>query len=462
MLLRRITSSSALKQAGWVTGVFVVIQVLRLGTNIVLAHLLAPAIFGVMALVNALRAGVELLTDVGIGQNIVVSARGDEPGFYNTAWTVQVLRGIGLTLIGALSAWPLAWLYDNPSLFPILLVCSAVFFLTGINSPARFLMQRRREVRNLSLLDALNQTMGMVVSIGFALVMPTVWGMIWALVVSGMLFAAVSYAVMDVRTLSLRIEREHLHTILHFGKWIFASSLVYFAASNFDRLYLPAHIPLALFGVYGISRSMSDLAAALMQRVGGAIVFPAVAREGASLHERMPRIVKLRSAGLALVSVGLGVGIAISDLFVILAYDHRYAAAAVILPMLLAGAWFSVQAAISEAVLLGLARPSRAALANLLKLVVMVSLVTLALAGGHLLLAFLILALGDVPRYFALLIAQHRARLRFGGHDAALFLLMLLSALAVRASLVGLGFADGFISGAQWAEIGILLADTKG
>ncbi len=267
---------------------------------------------------------------------------------------------------------------------------------------------------------------------------------------------------MDVKTLSLRIEREHLVTILHFGKWIFVSSLVYFAASNFDRLYLPAQIPLALFGVYGIARSMSDLATQLMQRVGGAVVFPAVARESASFQERMPRIVKLRSAGLALVSVGLGGGIAISDLFVTVAYDARYATAAIILPMLLTGAWFSVQAAIAESVLLGLAQPSRAAMANLLKLVWTVSLVSLAFARGNLLVVFLVIALGDVPRYFVLLVSQHRSRLRFGSHDLALFLLMLLSAIAFRASLLGLGLADGFVSTTQWADIQILLASATG
>lgn len=455
---RKISSSSALGQAGWVTGIFVFLQVLRLGSNIVLAHLLAPAIFGVMALINSLRAGVELLTDVGVGQNIVVSKRGDEPGFVNTAWTIQVVRGIALTVIGVIAAWPIAWLYGQPSLFPIFLVCSTIFFLTGIHTPARFLMQRRREVRNLSLLDAVQQTTGLVVTIGFAAAMPSVWGMTWALVVSTALTAAISYTLMDLKPLSLRIDREHLSTILNFGKWIFVSSLVYFAAANFDRLYLPVHIPLALFGVYGISRSMTDLATQFMQRMGGTIVFPAIAREGASLSQRMPRVIKLRSAGLALASVGLGGGIAIGDLFVILAYDDRYAAAAAILPTLLFGAWFSVQATIAEAVLLGLAKPSRAAMANLFKFIFIASAIPLAFAHGNLFLVFVILAAADVPRYFVLLVAQHRSGLRFGFHDLALFLLMVLSAIAFRAPLVYLGLADGFVSAAQWSEIQVLLA----
>lgn len=461
-LLSRAASSAAIGQASWVTGIFVVVQVLRLGTNILLAHLLSPVIFGVMALINALRVGVELLTDVGVGQNIVVNKRGDEPAFYNTAWTVQLLRGVGLTAVGMLAAWPLAWAYDRPALFPILMVCSAIFFLSGVQTPARFLMQRRRDVRNLSALDAFHQVIGLVVSVGFAFAMPTVWGMVWALVVHAVICAVISFKLMDVRTLSLRLDREHLSAILHFGKWIFLSSLVYFAAMNFDRLYLPVHIPLALFGVYGIAKSMSDLASQFMQRIGGAIVFPAVARESGSLRERMSRIVKLRSGGLALVSAALGGGIAVSDLFVILAYDARYAAAALLLPMLLLGAWFSVQAAISESVLLGLAQPSRAAMANLLKLLLMTAAVVFAFEHGNLFFVFLVLALSDAPRYFVLLAAQHRAGLRFGAHDLGLFLLMLLAVVVFRAPLVGLGLVDGFISSTQWADIQSMFAGVTG
>lgn len=454
--VRSLPANSAVNQAGWVTGIFLILQVLRLVSNIILAHLLSPAIFGVMALVNSLRTGIELLTDVGIGQNIVVSPEGDKPEFFYTAWTLQVWRGLVLTLIGTVAAWPITWMYGHDSLLPILIVSATIFFVSGLNTPARFLMQRRQEGRKLSLLDALFQTIGMIVSIGFAATMPSVWGMTLSLVVNAALVAAISFLLMDVRLLKFRIEREHLTSILSFGKWIFVSSLIYFAASNYDRLYLPAHIPLALFGVYGIARSLSDLATQLMQRVGGMVVFPAVARAGAALHEQMPRIVRLRSAGLALVSVGIGGGVAISDLFVQFAYDTPYAAAVIILPMLLAGSWFSVQATISESVLLGLSQSKPAALANFAKLMWTVILLPVALAHGNLFLAFLILSVGDIPRYFILLVAQHRGGLRFILHDLGLLLLMLATLASARILMIATGLVDGWLTTLQWSQFHIL------
>ena len=63
----------------WITVTYIVQQIVRLLSNILLAWLLAPALLGTMLLINALRTGGELLTDVGVGQSIVNNPRGEDP-----------------------------------------------------------------------------------------------------------------------------------------------------------------------------------------------------------------------------------------------------------------------------------------------------------------------------------------------------------------------------------------------
>ena len=87
---------SIVVRLGWMTMSYGTVQFLRLVNNVILARLLAPPIFGLMAVVNAIRTGVELLSDVGIMQNIISSPRGEDPLFYDTAWTLQALRGLVL------------------------------------------------------------------------------------------------------------------------------------------------------------------------------------------------------------------------------------------------------------------------------------------------------------------------------------------------------------------------------
>ena len=90
------------KNAAWTLGAYGFIQGLRVVTSIVTARLLAPEILGIMLIVNTLRTGLELFSDVGITQNIVYHKDADNPEFYNTAWTVQAIRSIGIWLLAVI------------------------------------------------------------------------------------------------------------------------------------------------------------------------------------------------------------------------------------------------------------------------------------------------------------------------------------------------------------------------
>ena len=91
-----IPKRTAIVKLGWTTVSYGIVQVIRLLSNVILARLLAPPLFGLMLIVNTIRTGVELLSDVGINQNIVSHKEGASPDFVDTAWTLQMLRGLFL------------------------------------------------------------------------------------------------------------------------------------------------------------------------------------------------------------------------------------------------------------------------------------------------------------------------------------------------------------------------------
>jgi len=82
--------TKTLKQRTVRSGSWVVIghlfsQGLRLGSNLILTRLLVPEMFGVMAIVTVIMAGLAMFSDVGLLQNIVQSKRGEEIDYLNTA-----------------------------------------------------------------------------------------------------------------------------------------------------------------------------------------------------------------------------------------------------------------------------------------------------------------------------------------------------------------------------------------
>ncbi|HJV94926.1 MAG TPA: oligosaccharide flippase family protein, partial [Albitalea sp.] len=105
----QLTQATTLRQrvihaGSWAVGGHVLGQAIRLGGNLILTRLLVPEAFGLMAIVYVLMIGFALFSDLGIGANIVQNPRGEDPSFLNTAWTVQIVRGIVIWVLSLLSA----------------------------------------------------------------------------------------------------------------------------------------------------------------------------------------------------------------------------------------------------------------------------------------------------------------------------------------------------------------------
>src|SRR5215470_3170600 len=98
-LKRRVLSASV-----WSLSGYAVSQALRFGTNLVMTRLLVPEMFGVMAIATIVMVGLAMFSDLGVRQNIVQSRRGDDPAFLNTAWSVQIIRGVLLWVATVLVA----------------------------------------------------------------------------------------------------------------------------------------------------------------------------------------------------------------------------------------------------------------------------------------------------------------------------------------------------------------------
>jgi O-antigen/teichoic acid export membrane protein len=437
-------------QAGWVAGPFAFSQGLRLVTNIVLAGLLAPEIFGLMLLVNTLRTGTELLSDIGIGQSVVRSPNGDDREFLDTAWTLQVIRGVLLALFIIAAAYPIAELYGRPELTHILLAISPVFLLTGFQSTSIFVVQRKIHLRARAFYDVVSTIFHCAIPITLALFIPSIWALVIGLVAATLLGMILSYFIGERALPRFKWHKNHVLEIVNFGKWIFLSTAVYFAATTYDRLYFVAALPLALAGVYGVSRSFSDVLAQLGQRVGALLVFPKVAAMGERRSSEGGRLRALRRKVLLLVAAATGVAVSISDQFILLAYDERYHAGAFMIPILFTSVWFGILSSFSDAMLMGCSRPQPGARANLAKFLILLIGLPWAIAQGDMLYALGGLGMAEIGRWTVLVPAARAEGFVKFRDDALLTAAMFLSAFCAKMVLGWLGWVPTI---AEWWEL---------
>ena len=447
-------SSKLGREVGWVAVPFAVQQAVRLAANIILTRLLAPEVFGIMLLINSLRTGTELLSDIGIGQSVVRSPNGDSRDFLDVAWTLQMLRGLLLTLFVLMAAVPVATFYGRMDLAPLILAMSPVFLITGLQSAGLFTAQRHMQLQRRAVYEVANTVIGSLIGIGLALMIKSAWALVIALVIGTCVTTLLSFVVFEGRLPRFRWERAHVREIISFGKWIFLSTAVYFAATSFDRFYFVAAVPIAMAGIYGVARTFSDMLAALAQRAGALLVFPRAAAMQGRQEEMAIHLRQTRRKTLALVALVLGAVVAGSDQFILIAYDERYHAAAFMIPVLIVGVWFNILSTFADSMLMGAGRPAFGAWANLAKFAVMLLGLPVALARGSLLDALVVLVLAEAARWLALLFPSRREGFAKATDDCLLTVLMAVSALAAKYVLGMLGLAPTLAE--WWAMRGLL------
>jgi O-antigen/teichoic acid export membrane protein len=427
----------------WTTTSFGLVQLLRFTNNIILARLLSPPLLGLMLIVNSIRTGVELLSDVGINQSIVINRQGHTPEFYDTAWTITAIRGVVLGAFCFAFASFFARFFEKPELATILPVIALTFIFSGFQSASTALLQKQGLIARIATVEVGLAVLSLAVHVGLALITPTIWALVLGSVITsgGMLVA--SYLVLPGIRHRFIIDRSRAREIIFFGKWIFLSSIIYFLAMNYDRLYFAKQIPLELLGVYAIARSMADMLSTLVNRTSTWVIFPHVASMESPAAEVRAILLHSRRTVLLLVALGFACFVAISDGVVRLLYDARYEVAAEILPLMLLGVWVSILCTINDSVLLGMARPAYSAIANGAKLLTFIIGVPIAFHYYGLMAAIIVLNAGEVVRYIVLWLFSRRKHLAFGRDDLALTILFLTALVGARELLFVLGLASG-------------------
>ncbi|AEG02591.1 oligosaccharide flippase family protein [Methylomonas methanica] len=341
-LRQRVIRGSILSVAG-----HFVSQGIRLGGNLITTRLLLPEMFGVMAIANVLFIGIEMLSDLGIRQNIIQSRRGDDPTFLNTAWSLQIVRGLLLGLIVlALSAllYGLGWLgwlpkdsaYADQNLPWVIAALSLTPLLKGLESTNMATANRNLILGRLTLIEVLSQIAGPVVIIAWCFYFDrSVWALVAGWFTVSLTRMMLSHSYLPGIRNRLRWDRESLESLYHFGKWIFVSSILGFLLNNGDRLLFGFYLNSNDLGIYSIAFMMVSAVETLLRKLVANVSFPALSE----IYRREPNgLVKyyyqfrrpIDLVSLFLVGVIFTGGREIIDIF----YDDRYVSAGPMLEIL--------------------------------------------------------------------------------------------------------------------------------
>jgi O-antigen/teichoic acid export membrane protein len=280
-LRKRVINASAWSLAG-----FVVAQAVRFGSNLLMTRLLMPEVFGVMAIATMVMAGLALFSDVGLAPNIIRSKRGHDPLFLNTAWIIQILRGLVLCAFGIVIAVlmllanrdgivPKDTAYADPRLPYVVAILSLSALISGLQSTKVFEASRNVSLIQVTKMGLIAQIAGVICMIAWVGIDRSIWAL-----VAGSICASVVGTIMSHIWLPGNANRWHWDRlayweIIRFGKWIFVSSILAFLVLNGDRLVLGALVSGTMLGVYVIAFLIVNAVDQVLAKLITDVSFPA-------------------------------------------------------------------------------------------------------------------------------------------------------------------------------------------
>ena len=301
-------------------------NLLRLASNLILTRILFPEAFGIMALVTVFLTGLNMFSDLGVRASIVQNKRGADPAFLDTAWLIQIARGIILWLATCLIAGPAANFYDTPILAELLPVAGLTAVLQGLNSTKTATASREVRLGRVTVMSLSARFIGILVLIALA----WWWQSVWALVVGGLvgplLIMIASHLFLPGHNNRFRFEWRAASQLISFGKFVFISTLAGFLISQADRAILGKFITLDQLAFYNIAFFLATVPRLILQRLSSSVLFPLYSRRPPKQSRENHLNVAKARLGVVTATMAMATVLAvIGNELILFLYDDRYA-----------------------------------------------------------------------------------------------------------------------------------------
>jgi O-antigen/teichoic acid export membrane protein len=295
------------KGAVWTVLMRLTVRSIGLLSTVVLARLLLPADFGLVVLASMLVGFVDLATEFEFG-TYLIRAQDIDRTYYDTAWTLSLLRGVLIAVVLAVSARAAADFFAETRLQNVLYALALTSVIAGLANIGIVDFQKSLNFDRDFRLTVQTKVISFAVTVLLAVLLRNYWALVIGILCGRAAALLLGYAMHPYRP---RLSFARTRTILRFSKWVLANNLLYYAQRQGYAFVLGKILNSASVGLYSFAREVSALATSELVVPIGRVMLP-----GLSALEKEPAAMRRTFLdGLAMIvmlALPLGVGIALT------------------------------------------------------------------------------------------------------------------------------------------------------
>jgi O-antigen/teichoic acid export membrane protein len=221
---------------------------LHTGSTVILARLLTPQDFGMIAMVASISGFVALFKDMGLSMATIQKAEINHSQVSTLFW-INVAVSFVLALVLAMGAPIISWFYGEPRLTLITLVLSGTFIFSGFTIQHRALLRRHMRFSQIAVIDISSICIGITTGIIMAWYGAAYWALVGMSFVTSLSQVALVWVFCRWRP-DLPVRGAGVLSMVRFGGHLTGTSFVDYFARNADNILIGKFIGADALGLY--------------------------------------------------------------------------------------------------------------------------------------------------------------------------------------------------------------------
>jgi O-antigen/teichoic acid export membrane protein len=323
--------------SSWMVAMRFAIRGIGLVSTIILARLLTPADFGIVAMAMLLIGFIEVFNETG-QQAALIAHRNPERAHYDSAWTISVMIGCALTVI-ILAVAPLASDYFNdPRIVPIVQVLSLRVLLGSFINIGTIDFRRQLDFAREFRFGLGRKFVTFVTTLTLALIWRNYWALVIGTVVGHAMEVALSYIMHSYRP---RFCLQKVREIWSYSIWVLIQSIGRYFEGRIDDVVVAGVASPAQMGRYTVAAEFGALPITEVIDPVSRALFPSYATIALNLQQLRQVYLRVFAAAATIcASAGVGLMLVAEDFVAVLLGSQWMECA----PLLV---WFAAAASIT-------------------------------------------------------------------------------------------------------------------
>lgn len=249
---------------------------LRLGFMMILARILSPRDFGLVAMVTVVTGFYDLFTSAGLSVATIQRAKVTNEQLSTLFW-INIAFGIALSILCLLTAPLLAKFFHEPRVFGITVAMSFGFLINSAGVQHIAVLARQLRYVALTVIEVTALVISMVIGIAMALMDFGYWSLV-AAALALTTFTTVGAWLASRWLPSLPRRDVEIRSMLGFGGLATLNSVVVYIGYNLEKILLGRFWGADALGIYGRAYQLVNIPTANINLAVGGVAFSVLSR----------------------------------------------------------------------------------------------------------------------------------------------------------------------------------------